>query len=120
MEPEYFHGRTSPSFTTRISFKGLERSEAVESRILQKIAKLERFHDRIIDCHVIVEAPHVRHYKGNVFGVRIDLKIGNGDLHVDRDPAVDPAHTDVYVAIRDAFNALTRQLEENFHRTRGS
>ena len=42
----------------QISFRNMDPSPAVEARIREKAAKLERFHDRIIGCTVVVEAPH--------------------------------------------------------------
>ena len=47
-----------------ISFRNMDPSPAVEARIREKAAKLERFHDRIIGCTVVVEAPHKHHHKG--------------------------------------------------------
>ena len=103
-----------------ISFRNMDPSPAVEARIREKAAKLERFHDRIISCTVVVEAPHRHHHKGKIYSVHIDISVpGKDHLIVDRAKPGDHAHEDVYVAVRDAFNAAVRQLEEYTRRMRG-
>ncbi|MGH6866650.1 MAG: HPF/RaiA family ribosome-associated protein [Methyloceanibacter sp.] len=102
-----------------ISFRNMDPSPAVEARIRKKAEKLERFHDRIIGCSVVVEAPHRHHHKGKLYSVRIDISVPGRELVVDRAKPADHAHEDVYVALRDAFEAATRQLEEHSRRIRG-
>jgi ribosomal subunit interface protein len=102
-----------------ISFRNMDPSPAVEARIREKAAKLERFHDRIIGCTVVVEAPHKHHHKGKLYSVHIDISLPGKDVVVDRSKPLDHAHEDVYVALRDAFNAAVRQLEDHTRRMRG-
>jgi len=102
-----------------ISFRNMDPSAAVEARIREKAEKLERFHDRIIGCTVVVEAPHRHHHKGKLYSVHIDISVPGKDLVVDRAKPLDHAHEDVYVALRDAFNAAVRQLEDYTRRMRG-
>ena len=102
-----------------ISFRDMAPSAAVEARIREKAAKLERFHDRIIGCTVVVEAPHRHHHKGKLYSVHIDISVPGKDLVVDRAKPLDHAHEDVYLAVRDAFNAAVRQLEDYTRRVRG-
>jgi ribosomal subunit interface protein len=106
-------------FPLEISFRNMDPSPAVEARIREKAAKLERFHDRIIGCTVVVEAPHRHHHKGKLYSVHIDISVPGADLVVDRAKPLDPSHEDVYVAVRDAFNAAARQLEDHTRRMRG-
>jgi len=103
----------------QISFRNMDPSPAVEERIRKKAAKLERFHDRIVGCTVVVEAPHRHHHKGKLYNVRIDISVPGKDLVVDRAKPLDHAHEDVYVAIRDAFNAAVRRLEDQTRKMRG-
>ena len=42
----------------QIAFHGLDKSDAVEDRIREKVAKLEQFFDRITSCRVTVERHH--------------------------------------------------------------
>ncbi len=102
----------------RISFHGMDASPAVESRIHELAAKLEQFHDRITRCDVAVEQPHHRHQKGNQWHVRIDMTVPGHEIVVSHDPGKDEDHEDVYVALRDAFAAARRQLEDYVHKQR--
>jgi ribosome-associated translation inhibitor RaiA/cold shock CspA family protein len=102
----------------QITFHGMEPSPAVEARIREKVAKLELFHDRIVGCKVVVEAPH-RHHKGKLYNVCIDISVPGKDIFVGHTGPQNHAHEDIHVAIRDAFNAAGRLLEDHVRRMRG-
>jgi ribosome-associated translation inhibitor RaiA/cold shock CspA family protein len=96
-----------------ITFKEMDATDALNLRIQEGVAKLERVYDRITRCEVLVDAPHRHHRKGREYHVRIRLTVpGGGELVASHDPGPDGAHEDVYVALRDAFNAARRQLED--------
>jgi ribosomal subunit interface protein len=95
----------------QITFRNMQRSEAVEEAIRERAARLDRFFDRITGCRVIVETRHRRH-QGNQYHLRIDLTIPGREIVVGRDPALHRSYEDVYVAIRDAFDAAGRRLED--------
>jgi len=101
-----------------ITFRKLGHSPAMEARIRERVAKLERWCDRILSCRIVVEADHRHHHKGNLFHVRIDLVVPGAELVAGREPPEKQAHEDAYVAIRDAFDAITRQLENYASRRR--
>ena len=102
----------------QISFRGMEPSAAVEARVRERAARLERFFERIQSCRVVVEVPHRHHHQGKRYRVRIDLKVPGGELAASREPAERQAHEDVYVAMRDAFDAVQRQLANYVRRQR--
>ncbi len=102
----------------QITFKNMDPSEAVETKIRQRVEKLARHADRITGCHVVVEAPHRSHQKGQLYSVRVDLTIPGEELVVNREHNSDPAHEDVYVAVRDAFDAAQRRLDSYENRRR--
>jgi ribosomal subunit interface protein len=104
----------------KVTFRDIERTPAIEQKIYDQVAKLEEFHAGIIGCRVIVEAHHRRHRKGKLYHVRIDLTVPGAELIVSRDPERDHAHEDLYVAIRDAFDAARRQLEDRARQSRGA
>ncbi len=101
-----------------ISFHNLDTSEAVESKIRERVAKLERLHDRIISCRVAVESPHRQHRNGKEFRVRIDLSVPGHELVVNRGPhhTEDPTLNQI---VNDAFDAAERQLKSKKARQRG-
>jgi len=98
----------------QVTLKDMPQSQAVESRIREKVDKLHRFYDRIMGCLVVVESPQQRQHQGKLYTVRIDLTVPGAELVANR-----AQDEDVYVAIRDAFSAITRQLEEFARRQRG-
>jgi ribosome-associated translation inhibitor RaiA len=96
-----------------ITFRGMEPSEAVEAKIRQKAAWLEKYYDRLIGCEVVVEAPPQHSRKGAPFMVTVELRVPGGPpIVATHSHHEDPAHEDVYVAIRDTFNAARRRLLE--------
>jgi len=104
----------------QVSFRNMDSSPAVEARIREKAAKLERFHDRIVGCTVVVvEAPHRHHHKGKLYNVRIEIGVPGKNVVVDRAKPISHAHEDVYVAIRDGFDAAVRRLEDQARKMRG-
>lgn len=102
----------------QITFHNMDPSDAVEARIREKAANLEQFAKDIMACRVIVEAPHKHHHKGNIYAVKIDVTLPGDEIIADRNPGQDHAHEDVYVAIRDAFKAARRQLEDHVRKRR--
>jgi len=93
------------------TFRHMASSPAVEERIRERAKALERFFDRIVSCRVVVESRQPRQH-GNLFQVRIDLSVPGCEIFVGRDTAAQHAHQDIYAAIRDAFEAARRQLED--------
>lgn len=103
----------------KIAFRGMRKSPAVESFVREWAEKLAGVYDRIERCDVVVEAPHLRRRRGNQFRVRVTMTVPGGQLVVSRDPGPNEAHQDVYVAVRDSFQAARRQLEDHVrHRLR--
>jgi ribosomal subunit interface protein len=98
----------------QVTFRNIPSSEAIETHIKEKAAKLDRFYDRIMSCRVVVDSTQRRQRQGKLFGVRIDITVPRKELAVTREE-----NEDVYVAIRDAFDAACRRLEEHGRRERG-
>ena len=96
-----------------IRFIGMEPSEAVASAAQEKATKLELFCPEITACRVAVELPHRHRRQGRSFAVRIDVTLPGHELAVSR-----IEDEDVYVALRDAFDGMTRQLDETMRRKR--
>jgi len=99
----------------RIHFMDSARSEAVEAKIQARADRLARFSDEIQKCEVWLESPHGHHRKGDLYGVRIRLTVPGEEITIELQPETD----DVYVAIREAFDAARRKLEDYERRRRG-
>jgi ribosome-associated translation inhibitor RaiA len=96
-----------------IAFQHYEPTEDVRAEIAKQAKRLEKFSDRITSCHVAIAGPQSRHRQGDAF--KVDIRIA---LPERRDVIVTKAHGDAperahpLVAIREAFDAAVRQIEE--------
>lgn len=95
-----------------IRYHGLTPSPALSEKISNKVEKLEKFFHRITGCTVTVELPSHRKTKGNQFKIHIELEVPQEILVVNRAPGESGGHDDAYVAIRDAFDAMQRKLQD--------
>lgn len=102
----------------QITFRNMPPSKAVELAIRERADKLDRFSVLIMGCRVVVEARHHRHHQGNLYHVRIDLTVPGDEIMVSREPALHHTREDIYVAVRDAFDAARRRLEDYARRHR--
>jgi cold shock CspA family protein/ribosome-associated translation inhibitor RaiA len=103
----------------RVTFRDMPANEAIDARVRERVDTLERLHPRITSCHVVVEARHRHHRQGNLYHVAVHLVVPEGEIVVTRDPAEHHAHEDALVAVRDAFNAAGRRLQDHIRRQRG-
>lgn len=127
----------------QITFRHMDSSPAVEARIRDEVDSLEQHFGRITSCRVVIEEPH-RRERGNEYHISIDLHVPGSQIVVNHIPtshaiagggrALDedaekeplrkdgdehPEHKDVYVSIRDAFDAARRQLDDYAEKLRG-
>ena len=116
-----WHARTvgMPLIPLQITFRHMEPTAALESVIRERASKLETFSERITRCHVVVEAPHRHQRRGFLYNVRIDLTVPGEEIAITRFPDARRSQTDLHVAIRDAFDAARRKLEDHGQRMRG-
>ena len=103
----------------KINFHGLDASEAVEQRVRERAAKLERHYDRVTACRVTIEAAHRQNRKGQIYRCAVDVTVPGAELVANRAPGQAHEHEDVYVAVRDAFDAMDRQLQSFAQKRRG-
>ena len=89
-------------------------SDAVEANAREHIEKLEEFAPDIMTCRVSIDLEQKHKHQGRPYGVRIDLTLPGHELVVNR-----VQHEDVYVALRDAFDSMKRQLEDVVRKRRG-
>ena len=96
-----------------IRFIGLEPSEALESAARGRIANIERMRSGLMAWRVAVTQLHKHQQQGREFAVRIDVTLAGHELDVER------ADEDPYVALRDAFDAMRRRIEDTVRIQRG-
>ena len=121
----------------QITFRHMDVSPAVEARIHEEVAALQRMCDRITHCRVLVAEPNLHHQRGRGFCININLRVPGSEIVVSHEPPLhgeataaevsrlekhhetQPEHKDVYVSIRDAFAAARRQLADYISISRG-
>ena len=104
----------------QVSFDDIPIDEAVRDAALRHIDELEATYDRITGCHVVVAQPHRHHREGRLYSVRVDLIVPGAEIVVNRNHPLDHAHEDVFVAMRDSFDAARRRLEDHVRHLRGA
>lgn len=95
----------------QIVFHNIDQSTALLDNVNKRIEKLRRFCDDIIGGRVVLDSPHNNHTKGKVYSVTVELHTPAKPVVVTQEQHNNHAHEDIYVAIRDAFNAVERQLK---------
>ncbi len=96
----------------QITFRDMGQSDAIEKAVREKAVKLEQFTD-IMSCRVVVRMINKHQHKGTLYQVSVDITVPGAEIVISRDRGIDHSHEDVYVAIRDAFNAARRQLQDH-------
>lgn len=96
----------------QITFRQMDPSPALEARIRELASKLDRFSEHIVRCHVVVEPPARHKHQGFLYDFRIDITLPEEEIAIRHAHPADHAHEDAYVALRDAFRAARRKLED--------
>lgn len=100
----------------KITSRDFALSEAFEDEIREKAVALETYYPRLSSCEVTVEAPALEHHrKGGPYLVRIRLTVPGLELNINRNP-----EHELSQAIREAFDAARRQLEDYAREQRGN
>jgi cold shock CspA family protein/ribosome-associated translation inhibitor RaiA len=103
-----------------ITYRYVEKNDAIEELIRKKVAKLEQVCDYMISCQVAIEQDQKFQRSGSPFRVRIDMVVPPGhELVVKRESSGGEIHDKLPEVIRDAFNAARRQLQKLTERQRG-
>lgn len=98
----------------QITIREMSCSPALKENIRDRVEKLSQYFERISRCRVVIDLADKNKHQGKLYNVRIDLSLPRKSLVVTR-----KVNEDVYIAIRDAFDALTRQLEEHARKRHG-
>lgn len=107
------------ALSLQVTFRKMLPSPFVRQRVRERADKLVQFYDRVAGCRVVIEAPHRRHHKGKLYAVSVEVKVPGATLASRRKSGKHHEHEDVYVALRDSFDSIERQIEEFIRRKRG-
>lgn len=104
----------------QVVFHNIDQTESINDAVNKRIQKLERYCDDIIAGRVVLDSPHNNHHKGRVYSVGLEIHTPNKEVRVNQEQHDNHAHEDLYIAIRDAFNAAERQLKSVDKKHRGA
>jgi len=96
----------------QIKFRHMEPSAAVEYRVRERCHKLQRFAEHVTCCRVTIDAPHKHQDKARLYRVSIDIILPDEETGAPSHTEQQHTHENVDVAIREAFDAARRQLED--------
>jgi ribosome-associated translation inhibitor RaiA len=102
--------------TLQISFRNMDPTAWAEALVRDRVQELEQVSGRVSACRVVLDAAHRRHRQGRQYQVHIELTVPNGPVVVSRDAGGNQAHEALNVAIRDAFDAARRKLQDHMRR----
>lgn len=124
---------------TQITFRGLTRSDEIESDINERVRELEQFYADIVRCRVLVEVPHRHRRDGRHFHVRVEITVpGSAPIVVNHEPSlygdlrdgqdetlrkeseIDNVRRHARVAVHTVFNRARRRLEDFARLQRGA
>jgi ribosome-associated translation inhibitor RaiA len=106
--------RSGMQIPLQISLRGMKHSDAIDTAIRKRAAKLGRFCAHITSCRVVLELNGRGKRHGKDLAVHIDLTVPGGEI------AITHEHDkEITIALRDAFNAARRRLEDYARRQRG-
>jgi ribosome-associated translation inhibitor RaiA len=91
---------------TQINLRHMRHSEALTMRIREISEKLEEQHPRVMNIRVTVECVGNHQQKGRHYLASVVVHLPGREVVANRHE-----HEDVFVALRDAFDVITRQLE---------
>jgi len=94
-----------------IVLRGIPHSGALERYIGEQARKLDRVCGLRLSCHVVAEALHRPKQQGAQFAVRLNITLPGTEVVVNREHG-----EDVYMAVRDAFEAAGLQLKDHMRR----
>lgn len=97
-----------------IVFRELVPLPSFEPEIRRRAAKLEQWGGELMSCRVVVEATANRRRQGHEYRVTIDVRVPEGEVAVNQHRRGD----DAQLALRAAFDAMDRQLDERARQRR--
>ena len=100
----------------QITYRNIEATPSLDEHIRAKAEKLSKHFPHITNCQVVFECAHNHQHKGKLYHTSIDITVPGKEIAVSKESHDKHEHENAYVTIRDAFEAVRRQLEEHSQR----
>ena len=125
-------------FPSTVKFRNMQKLENLEADILKRLDRLVRYGPSLLGAKVVVEPVAQQRQSGQRYHVRIELDLPGDTIVVAHTPErrvvlrrsaarsvrkqdePDQAHTDAGLAVRDAFAAARRRLQDYVRKQRGA
>lgn len=91
----------------RITMHDLPRTEALEWHISGKVRMLGKLYPGMTGCHILLARPEQRRQKARLFSATVTVDYPQGEVE-----GISEHENDLYIAIRDAFAAVERELQK--------
>lgn len=98
----------------QVTFRDMAPLPSLDGEIRRQVAKLERFVPELISCYVVVQASANRHRQGHIYAVKVDVHVPGEEVFTGEHQAGE----EIAVAVRGAFDAMTRRLQDYARRRR--
>jgi cold shock CspA family protein/ribosome-associated translation inhibitor RaiA len=102
----------------QITFKDISPSDALEADIRKRADRLEKYYENVTGCRVTIGLAGKHKNQGRLYSVGIELTVPGALIAINRSNP-DHLNEDVYIVLRDAFDAAKRKLEEYARIQRG-
>lgn len=97
----------------QITYRNVQRSEALELMITNRFESLVNQHPNITHCRVIVEKIHQHHKLPRNYHVRLSAAVNGNTLVVGNPNSRAHTGTNPYIAASSAFDALEKQVDRS-------
>jgi cold shock CspA family protein len=104
----------------QIDFQGMEPLADFQTKIEQRIEKLEKRYGRATACRIVVKGPGGHHRTGGLYEINIHLTLPDErEVAIERTPHLDERFQDFDFALNDAFKRARRRLQDQVRKMRG-
>ena len=105
--------------TPELIFHDVDRSAWVETYILERVQRLERFAEGITSCRVTLAQEQASHHKGNRYSVMVEVRLPpNHDLAAKKQRTVHRMPGELLAVINQAFGAIEHQVKKTAQQRR--
>ena len=100
-------------FPLEVTFRHLPESDALKDSIFRRASRWGVLGRKIVNCHVVVDAPHGRNSHADPFHVSVSVKVPGDAIVVNKKPQVPE---NVYSAVNEVMDTADRRLRTYFRR----
>jgi len=112
--------KTETGLVPAVTFRHMKPSMTIEAAIVRNAQKLARVHSRIVWLRAVAERSTAHHRKGSVYRVELEIQVPGQTIAAASAKRRAYEHEDLRAAVREAFAAGERQLQDFVKRRSGA